>query len=118
MAVAALDQAFVHAMVEGHVEFGLLLEVATVAKLRLGLYEQEFPGLRMVRRMAGDAADIALGMQGIDVIHVLRAGRVAGQAAVVDFLSGMFVEDENLRLVAAPGHMLRAGTMATLASLP
>ena len=60
--IAALYQPLVHAMVEGHAELGLLLKMAGVAKLRLGFYEQEFPGLRMVRRMTGDATDITLRM--------------------------------------------------------
>jgi hypothetical protein len=58
MAIAALDQPFVHAMMERHVELGLLLQVACVAKLRLGLYEQELGFFGMVRRMAGDATNV------------------------------------------------------------
>lgn len=49
VAIAALDQAFVHAMVERHVELGLLLQVAAKAKFRLALYQQEFFRSRVMR---------------------------------------------------------------------
>src|SRR5579863_10523627 len=88
-----------------------------IAKLRLGFYQQEFPGWRMMRRMARDATDIAPSMFGIDGVHLLRAGRVAGQAAGVDFLGRMVLEDKNLRLIAAAGNVGRPGTMAPLAAL-
>ena len=117
VAVAALNQALIHAMVKGHAELRLLLKMAGVAKLRLGFYQQELPGLRMVRRMAGDATDIILRVHGIDRIHVLRAGSMAGQAAIIDFFGGMVLEDENLRLVAAAGDVGGPGTVAAFASL-
>ena len=37
VAVRALNQTLIHAMVEGHLELGLLLQVAGVTKLRLRL---------------------------------------------------------------------------------
>ncbi len=37
MAIRALDQPFVHAMMKRHVELGFLLEMASVAKLGLSL---------------------------------------------------------------------------------
>jgi hypothetical protein len=117
VAVAALYQPFIHAMVKGHAELGLLLKMAGVAKFRLRFYQQEFAGLRMVRRMAGDATDIALRMQGIDGLHLLGAGRMAGQAAIVNFLGGMVFENENLSYVAASSDVRRSRTMASLAAL-
>ena len=42
VAIAALDQPLIHAMMEGHIELGLLLEMAAVAKLGLRLREQKF----------------------------------------------------------------------------
>ena len=41
VAIAALDQPFVHAMMKGHLELSFLLKVASVAKLGLSLYEQK-----------------------------------------------------------------------------
>jgi hypothetical protein len=48
VAVAADQQAFVDAMVKGHFELRLLLQVAPVAEFRLGFHQQEFLGLRVV----------------------------------------------------------------------
>ncbi len=58
MAIATLNQALIHAMVEGHFEFGFFVEVAAVTKLRLGFYQEEFLRLRVVRRVAGDATNV------------------------------------------------------------
>ena len=78
VAIAALDQPFVHAMMEWHVELGFLLEMAPIAKLGLGLSKHEIRFFAMVRRMAGDATDAVLGMLRVDSVHVLRATGVAG----------------------------------------
>jgi hypothetical protein len=52
MAIAALDQPFIHAMMERHVELRFLLQMAPIAKLGLGLYEQKLRCCGVVRRMA------------------------------------------------------------------
>jgi hypothetical protein len=78
VAIAALDQAFVHSMMEGHVELSLLLEMASVAELGLRFLEQKLARLRMVRRVARGAADVVLGVLGIDGVHVLRTANMAG----------------------------------------
>ena len=90
VAIAALDQAFVHPMMEGHVELGLLLEVAPITELGLRLLEQKLAGLRVVRRVARGATNVVLGMLGVDGVHVLGATNVTGEAASVDILGGRF----------------------------
>ena len=115
--IAALDEALVYAMVEGHAELRLLLKVAAVAKLRLSFNKQEFPSLCMVRRMAGDATDTTFGVLGIDRIHVLGAAGMACQATLIDLFRRMFLEDENLCFIAAAGNVGPAWTMAPLAAL-
>jgi hypothetical protein len=60
VAIAALDQPFIHAMMEWHVELGFLLEMAGIAQLRLGLDEQKLGFGSVVRRMTGDATDVVL----------------------------------------------------------
>ena len=60
VAVAALDQALVYSVMERHLEFGLLIEMARITKRGLGLYEEEFPCRSMVRRMTSNATDIVL----------------------------------------------------------
>jgi len=117
VAVAALDQPFVHSMMEGHVELGFLLEMAGVAKLGLGLYEQELRFVSVVRRMAGDATDVTLGMLRVDCIDVLRAAGMTGEAAFVDFLGGVIFKDENLANVPTTLDVSGTGTVASLASL-
>ena len=49
VAVAALDQAFVHAMMKGHRKLRFLVEMARVTEPRLRFDEQEFLGFRVVR---------------------------------------------------------------------
>jgi hypothetical protein len=94
--VGALDQPFVHPMMERHVELGFLLEMAREAKLGLRFLQEELIRLRVVRGVAGDATHIAGRVNRVDRIHVLRTARVAGEAAVVDLLGRVIVKDENL----------------------
>jgi len=117
VAVRTLHQALVDAMVKRHFELRLLLRMAGVTKLRLRFHQQKLFGLRMMRRMAGNAADVVLRMDRVDGIHVLRATSVTSQAASVDFLRSSILEQEYFRFVAAAGHMVGAGAMAALATL-
>ena len=48
VAIAALDEAFVHPVVERHIELSLLLKMASVAELRLRFLQKEFARLRVV----------------------------------------------------------------------
>jgi hypothetical protein len=91
--------------------------MAGVAKLGLGLYQQELLRLRMMWRVAGDAADVTFRMQGIDSVHLLGTRRVTRQAAVIDFFGRVDFEDENLFYIPASGNVSCPGTMAALASL-
>ena len=49
VAIVASDQAFVHAMMEGHGELRFLLRVAGIAKLRLFFHQQKFRIFAVVR---------------------------------------------------------------------
>ena len=89
VAIAALDQPFIHPMMEGHVELRLFAADGTRSKVRAVLLPAKNPFFRVVRRMAGNATDVILRMLGVDGVHVLRAAGVAGQAALVDFLGRM-----------------------------
>ena len=60
VAVGALDQALIDPMVLRHIELGLLLQMAGVAKSGLFLDQQELFRGRVVRRVAVDAADVVL----------------------------------------------------------
>ena len=105
MAITALDQPFVDAMMKGHFELGPLLEVARVTELRLFLLQQEFFGLRMMRRMARGATDVVLAMHGVDCVHVLRTARVAGEATVIDLPGRVIFKDEDLSGVPTARHV-------------
>jgi hypothetical protein len=117
MAIRALNQSLVHAVMERHFELGLLLQMAGIAKLRLRFNEQKLLRLRMVNRVAGCAAHIILPVQRVHCVHVLGAASVAAEAAVIDFLGGMILENENLGDIPAACDVRAAGTVATLASL-
>ena len=62
--------------------------------------------------MAGDATDGILRMFRVNCIHVLRAARVAGQAAVVDFQARSVLESKKFGDIAAAGNVGRSGSMA------
>ena len=60
VAIGALDQSLVYAMAKRHIELGLLLQVAGIAKRGLGLDQQVFLRCRMVHRVAGSAGNVVL----------------------------------------------------------
>ena len=95
VAISALDQPFVDPMMEGHIKFGLLRQVARVAKFWLGLDQQELRLRSMVWRMAGYAAHAVLSVDGMQRVHVLRSAGVALQAARIDiFRRGLFEKEQ------------------------
>ena len=78
VAIAALDQPFIDAMVKGHLELRLLLQMAAVAKLRLRFDQQVLARLSVMRRMAGDAAHVILRVLRIEGVHMFVAPGMAG----------------------------------------
>jgi hypothetical protein len=60
VAVGARNQPLVYAMAKRHIELGLLLQVAGIAKRGLGLDQQVFLRCRMVHRVAGSAGNVVL----------------------------------------------------------
>ncbi len=117
VAIAALNQTLIDPVVKGHFEFSFLVEVAAVTKFRLSFHQQELFCGRVVWGMAGDATDVIPRMLGVDRVHMLRAAGVAGQAALVDLLGGMILEDEDLSFVAASGDVGSSRAVAAFASL-
>ena len=63
--IAAIDQTLVDAMMKWHLELRFLSHVAAVAKLRLRLHQQKLRIFSVVRRVAGRAGDIILGVHRI-----------------------------------------------------
>ena len=68
--------------------------------------------------MAGDATNVILQMHRIDCVHVLRAARMAVQAASADLLRRCALKSENLGLVSSAVDVGLPRTVATFAALP
>jgi len=113
VAVAAADRAFIHRMVEGHIEGGLLIAVALEAELGLFCLKQLLGRFRSVDAVAAQAADVRFGMRG--AIEVGMGAGVAAEAGVIDLLRAEFFEALDLRDVATAIDVSLAGTVAALA---
>ena len=118
VAVAALHQSFVDAVVEGAVELLLYFLVAPVAKQRRLFLHQELAFLRMVGRVAVYAAHVVLQVCGTSVVAVLFSVCVASQAARADFLGRGILECKDLRFIATTIDMRFPWTVAGLATMP
>lgn len=117
VAVDALDQPFIHAMMKRHVELWFLLEMARVAELWRGFHQQVLSCCRMVRRVAGDATHVVLRVHRIDRIHVLRAAGVAREAASVNLFGGGFFEEEELGGIRRVRDVSSGGAVAIFAAV-
>ena len=115
MAVAALDQAFVHLVVEGHIECRLHIGVALIAERGLGRLEQRLL-LAAVNVVAADAADARLGMR--STFEVGMRSRMAAQARGVHLFRRSLGRVEDLGYVAAAVNVRLARAVATLAGDP
>ena len=116
MAVAALDQALVHAVVEGHIEGRLHVGVALEAERGLRGLEQVLRSLAGVDAMATDAAYPRLGVGRAQEVGMRT--RVAVQALRVHLFGRGLGRIEDLGGVAARRDMRAAGAMAGLAGDP
>ena len=114
VAIAAHDQAFVHLVVERHIERRLSVGVALEAERRLRSLQQRF-FLALVNAVAADTADVRLGVG--RAVKVRVRSRVTGQALGVNLFGRVLRGIEYLARVAAARHVLRSRTMATLATL-
>src|SRR5271154_2967446 len=101
-----------------YIELRFLREMARVAKLRLRLNQQKLRFLRMVRRMATDAAHLILRMLRVDGIHVLRATHMAAQTDRVDLSRRCILKLENLRLISPAVYVLFSRSVAAFAPVP
>ena len=98
MAVGALDQSFVHTMVEGHIELRLLLQMARIAKLRLGFDEQKLCFFRVVwgisantRRVVSLEEGFAIGYEPQDDAEVFASELLALKPKEeTDFIGGPY----------------------------
>ncbi len=114
VAIAAHDQAFVHLVVERHIERRLSVGVALEAERRLRSLQQLF-FLAMMNAVAAGTADVRLGVG--RAVKVRVRSRVTGQALGVNLFGRVLRGIEYLARVAAALHMPRPWPMATLATL-
>src|ERR1700683_2008990 len=115
VAIAARDQAFVHLVVERHIERRLSVGVALEAERRLRSLQQLFFFLALMNAVAANTADVRLGVG--RAVKVRVRSRVTGQALGVNLFGRVLRGIEYLARVAAARHVLRSGTMAALAAL-
>lgn len=112
VAIRALDQTLIHAVMNRHVELRLLVRVALVAKRGLSGPEQVLLILALVDAVAGGAADVGFGMR--RALEVGVRACVAGKAGCVHFFRGTFSGIEYLGYISAGFNMRFARTMAVL----
>src|SRR5690348_5014559 len=117
VAIGALHEAFVDAMVHGHIELGLVLEMAAIAELGLFFREKEFRVLGVVDGMAVETVHIVVSMLGTLKIHLLLAGGVTFHALRDDGFGARAIEDEDFGFVGGVVNMRRTRAMAGFASL-
>ena len=115
--VGAFHQAFIDAMVKRLAELRPHVLMAPIAKPRLAIDQQKLRLLCVMRGMTVSARHVIAAMRGAQEIAVFFAVLVAGQAARGNLFRRRALEDEYLGLIASPGHMRFAGTMAGFAPL-
>jgi hypothetical protein len=118
VAVAALDQPFIDAMMKRPVELLLHLDMAGVAELRLLLFHEELAVFGVVGIVTVGATNVVLQMRGAPKVTVFLAVLMAIEASCANLARGSVFESENLGGIATSFHVGLAGTMAGFASLP
>ena len=116
VAVIALHQSLVDAVVIGLSKIRLGGEVAAITELRLLLRQQVLAFGGVMRRVAVEAAHRSAGVGRSRVVRLSPAIAVATEAAAVGFLFRNILEGENLGLIATAGDVFRPRTMAALAT--
>lgn len=116
VAVIALNQTFVNAVMKRPRELSPRLMVASITKLGLLLGQQRFLLATAVHGMAIDASHIAAGVH--RGCRVAMAGflAMARQAALVAFSARLGGEAEDLALITSAGNVVGAGPMARFAT--
>src|SRR5271165_4012535 len=118
VAVVALHESFIHAVVKGARELRPHVHVAAVAQLRRRFLQQKLGLFRMMWRMAIDAGHAALQVGRARVVALFVAALVAGQAASADLFGRGALECEDFRFVASPIHVGFTWAVAAFASVP
>ena len=112
MAVAALKQAFIYAVVIGFGKIGLGCSVAAIALFRLFLNQQILGRFGVVRRMTVKATYIIAGVRRIGEVALFVLRSVATEAPGIGFLARKILEVDDLGNVSAALHMRLSRAMA------
>ena len=118
VAIVALDQPFVHPVVERSRKLCAHIHVAAVAQFRRLRFHQKLAFLCVMRRVAINATYAVRQMHGAVVVTVLFGVLVAPQAARTGLLWRRVLERENLALVPSTVHMFFARSMTRLTPMP
>lgn len=118
VAIVALDQSFVHTVMEWPDELRLHIQMTRVTKLWRRLFQQELALFGVMWGMAVNAGNTALQVRRSPVIALLVAVLVAIQATRADLRGRGVLKCENLRLVPAAVHVRLAGPVARFATMP
>jgi hypothetical protein len=113
VAVRTFHEAFIHPVMEGHIEGRLDVCVALEAKGRLFGLEQDRLGSSFMHSVAANAANVGLGVRRAEEVGVSSC--VATQAHCIHLFSSGCSRIENLSLVTTRLDMNFARTMAALA---
>ena len=117
MAVAAVKQAFIDAVVIGFGKIGLGRGMAAVALFRLFLNQQILGSFGVVRRMAVKTTHIIAGVRGIGEVALFVLRSVATEAPGIGFLAREILEADDLGNVSAALHMRLSRAMAGFAAV-
>src|SRR6202161_3618846 len=113
--IAARDQAFVHLVVERHIERRLSVGVALEAERRLRSLQQRFFFLALMSAVAANTADLRLGVG--RAVKVRVRSRVTGQTLGVNLFGRVLRGIEYLGYVAAAGNVVGSRTVTSLTTL-
>lgn len=114
MTVRALHNAFVHPVLERHVELRPHRTVAAIAQIRLGLRQEKLRSSRAVNRVAVGTNYIGKRMLGSPDISPVEVFPMTAEAIVENGLRLQFGESDDSRLAAAGLHMGLTRSVASL----
>lgn len=117
MAIRALHEAFVDAVLDGHGELGADVGMALVAEIGLLFGEEVFGGGRFVDGVAIGADDVGGGVGTAADVGAADLGLVAGEAVVEGLFRAEIGEGDDLRLVTLGGDVFATGAVAAFAAL-
>ena len=115
VAIAARHQAFLHFVVEWHIERRLSVGVALEAEPRLRSLQQTIFFLALMNAVAANTTDLCLVVGG--AVKVRVRCRVTGQAHGINLFGRVLRGIEYLAYVSAARHMVRTRAVAALTTL-